>query len=50
MALEWGWLNRIPSKREKENRVLDVNIRSLFLEHKGRYGAPRMTLALNKIA
>ena len=46
----YSWINRIPGKREQENRMLDVNIRSLFLEHKGRYGAPRMTLALNKIA
>jgi transposase InsO family protein len=46
----YGWLKHVPCKREQQNRVLDVTIKTLFMEHKGRYGAPRMTLALNKIA
>jgi len=46
----YSWLKHVPCKREQQNGILDVTIKSLFLEHKGRYGAPRMTLALNKIA
>lgn len=46
----YSWLKRIPSKREQQNRILDVNIKSLFFEHKGRYGAPRITRSLKALA
>jgi putative transposase len=46
----YSWLKGIPSKREQQNRILDVNIKSLFFEHKGRYGAPRITRSLKALA
>jgi putative transposase len=46
----YSWLKHIPGERERQNRVLDVPLKSVFLEHKGRYGAPRVTIELNKIA
>lgn len=43
----YSWLKAKPNKLEQANRILDVNIESLFNEHKARYGAPRITRALN---
>lgn len=43
----YDWLNRKPSKRKLANKKLDVKIKSIFLEHKMRYGAPRITKVLN---
>ncbi len=34
---------RSPSARELSNRQLDTHIQAIFLEHKGRYGSPRIT-------
>lgn len=45
----YGWLKHTPSKRELSNKVLDNNIKSIFTEHKMRYGAPRITRALNAL-
>ena len=35
-----------PNSYVRANRQLDVNIKAIFVEHKGRYGAPRITKAL----
>ncbi len=32
-----------PSARELSNRQLDTHIQAIFIEHKGRYGSPRIT-------
>ena len=42
----YDWLNHSPSAREVSNTRLDVKIRSIFLKHKMRYGAPRITREL----
>lgn len=42
----YNWLNHTPSKRELANMELDKKIKSLFNEHKQRYGSPRITRAL----
>lgn len=39
----YDWCKRPPSKRELSNRQLDMHIRAIFMEHKGRYGSPRIT-------
>lgn len=45
----YDWLKHTPSKREEANNDLDNNIKSIFAEHNMRYGAPRITRALNAI-
>lgn len=45
----YDWLKHTPSKREAANNELDNNIKSIFAEHNMRYGAPRITRALNAI-
>ena len=45
----YEWLRRVPSVRGQANIRLDVNIKSIFQEHKGRYGAPRIVRELKKI-
>jgi putative transposase len=44
----YAWLTRKPSRREKENKLLDTKIQSIFSKHKQRYGAPRVTRELKK--
>mgnify|MGYP003440667466 FL=1 len=43
----YDWVKFKPSKRDIANLVLDKAIKSLFTGHKMRYGAPRITRALN---
>lgn len=43
----YDWLNHVPSNRELSNNRLDLRIKSIFMENKGRYGVPRITRALN---
>jgi len=43
----YDWLNHKPSNREVANLRLEHNIKAIFDEHKMRYGAPRITRALN---
>ncbi len=43
----YDWEKRKPSKRKLENEKLDVEIKSIFLEHNMRYGAPRITKVLH---
>lgn len=42
----YAWRHRGESPRGAENRRLDEAIRCIFDRHKGRYGAPRVTLEL----
>jgi len=39
----YDWLKRPTSKQELSNRKLDTHIQAVFVEHKGRYGSPRIT-------
>jgi len=38
----YAWRDRGPSKRSKEDRRLRAEIRSIYKEHRGRYGSPRI--------
>lgn len=42
----YAWLNRPPSAREKKTRELTARIKSMHLESRGTYGAPRLTQQL----
>lgn len=44
----YAWLTRTPSKRDQANKALDAKIKSIFVTHKQRYGAPRITRELKK--
>ena len=39
----YDWCKRPPSKHELSNRQLDMHIQAIFMEHKVRYGSPRIT-------
>lgn len=39
----YAWLHRKPGKRKKENVVLDKKIEAVFIKHRYRYGAIRIT-------
>ena len=45
----YDWLKTGLNSYEKSNRQLDINIKALFNEHKGRYGALRLTKALKAL-
>jgi putative transposase len=45
----YAWVNAGPNRYAQANRQLDVNIRAIFNENKGRYGAPRITKALRAL-
>lgn len=42
----YAWKRRGESPRDEENRRLDTDLQRLYNFHKGRYGAPRLTLDL----
>jgi len=42
----YGWLSATPSKRAISNSALDMEIKSIFIEHGCKYGAPRITREL----
>ena len=42
----YEYLKRKPSKRQVENEFLSRKIKEIFLQHDGRYGALRISLAL----
>jgi putative transposase len=44
----YQWRKRIIPKRECENRQLRKRSSELYAEHKGRYGSPRLTVALQR--
>lgn len=43
----YDWLHHTPGKRELENKLLDLKIRTIYMEHHQRYGSPRITKALH---
>lgn len=45
----YDWLKRAPSKQVIANAQLDQKIKTLYVDNKMRYGAPRITKALNKL-
>jgi transposase InsO family protein len=38
----YAWVKRLPRKRAQSNSELDKKILTIFNQHKGRYGAPRL--------
>ena len=42
----YHWLKRSPGPRDQSNVIFDAKIKKIFAEHKGRYGAPRITQEL----
>lgn len=44
----YQWCKRDIPKRERENDALLLRSRELHAEHKGRYGSPRITIALQR--
>ena len=42
----YHWAGREPSQRAQSNTVVDRRIREIFVHHRQRYGAPRITDAL----
>lgn len=42
------WLKQVPGKQAIANEQLDQKIKSVFIQNKMRYGAPRITRALQK--
>ncbi len=39
----YRWLKRKPSQRQLDNQRLDVQIREIYDQNKGRYGSPKIT-------
>lgn len=44
----YQWLQREPSTRSIDDAVLAVEVKEVFHEHRGRYGAPRVRRALRR--
>jgi putative transposase len=44
----YQWLHAEPSERFIDDAVLAAEIKEVFHEHKGRYGAPRIRRALRR--
>lgn len=42
----YDWSDRLPSKREVVNQQLLTKIKSIYTQHKGRYGSPRVHATL----
>ena len=42
----YRWLKHKPSQRELDNQRLDVEIREIYEQNKGRYGSPKITQEL----
>jgi putative transposase len=43
----YEYMHRRPSKQQVEREILSEKIKAVFHEHKGRYGAVRITKALH---
>lgn len=43
----YSWLNRKPSQREQQNKLLSEQIQDVYFDCKQRYGSPRITKELN---
>lgn len=44
----YAWLRRPPSRRERENRCLDVEIKAVYESSKRRYGSVKVTRELHR--
>jgi transposase InsO family protein len=44
----YQWLHREPSRRSIDDAVLAAEVKEVFHEHRGRYGAPRVHRALRR--
>lgn len=44
----YAWVKRPPSRRDIENRRLDVEITAIYKANKGRYGSVKITRELNR--
>jgi putative transposase len=44
----YAWLKRAASKRQGEEQLLRVQVRTVFVESKGRYGSPRVHAELRQ--
>jgi transposase InsO family protein len=44
----YDWLKRAPSNQALANAQLDLKIKAIYAEHKGRYGAPRIARQLKQ--
>jgi putative transposase len=42
----YAWEIRTPSEHARRDRLLSVKLKAVFVQHKGRYGAPRVHRAL----
>ena len=42
----YGWRDRLPSDRAQANKRSAADVHRVYLEHKGRAGAPRITKQL----
>ena len=45
----YSWKNREPSKREKENKMLEEMIVEIHLKSRGTYGSPRISRELQEL-
>ena len=45
----YGWRNRKPSRREQENKVLEIMIAEVHLKSRGTYGSPRISRELKEL-
>lgn len=44
----YDWLNRKPSKRAEEGKIITMEVHKVHAESKGRYGSPKITMELRK--
>jgi putative transposase len=44
----YDWLNRKPSKRAQEGKMIAMEVHKAYAESKGRYGSPKITMALRE--
>ena len=45
----YSWMNRTPSNREQENKVLEEMITEIHLKSRGPYGSPRISRELKEL-
>ena len=46
----YRWRSRPESRHSLENKRLDVNIKAIYKQHKGRYGSPKIADELKKFS
>jgi len=45
----YNWINRKPSNREQENKILEKMIADIHLKSRGTYGSPRISRELKEL-